>query len=432
MYLPLSMYAPTAAGLGGLAGGAVGALGNLLSPLDYPRQAALNAVRQPLRYLSGQGSASDLAGALPGLAGAAVAAPLIATGVGAPLGIGIGSLVAGAGQGLGKATGSEAFEAPTPGDLAEMAGIHKENNPWGHALGSMAIGMATDPLSYVGGLGGAAGGEALKASALARGPQYGGALEKLLGGQAVDKNTMRLITGWLKQGAGEQEALSRVLQELPEGSRPFAAGGNAIAYRPNTGGVTRISRLASEEGTGEIGGILKTPEVLQPTRTVSSGPYQVTHAPEVQSLSNVRNRMGLKIGELGPEIDPAAGLHPGQSRANLAQYMDEIEPRYNEASYKLASGAYKKGLDPFDLMPQTGNALENIARTPEGAWLTHDPGAIRQGTSNIGRTMPTELQDPGGVTNALLNALGAHDAVRAAINRGMRSTRGQGVRIPGF
>jgi hypothetical protein len=106
----------------------------MLEFLDYPRQALYNAVE-------GIGD-GDWKKALPGLIGAGVAAPLMATGIGAPLGILAGSAAGGLAQGMfGK-------EAKSSNDLVRALGVEPETT--GGKLASFAANVATDPLSYAG------------------------------------------------------------------------------------------------------------------------------------------------------------------------------------------------------------------------------------------------------------------------------------------
>jgi len=85
---------------------------------------------------------------MPGLIGAGIAAPLIATGVGAPLGLLAGSLAGGAAQGIGKATGDKSFNAKTTNDLVEALGGDRDS-----FLQNLGVGIIADPMTYAGGLG---------------------------------------------------------------------------------------------------------------------------------------------------------------------------------------------------------------------------------------------------------------------------------------
>lgn len=124
-------YAPQVGAAAG--GGLLGALGRLVEPLDYPRQALWNTVRGAGRALSGEGTWDDLLGALPGLLGAGAA---VATG-----GLGLAPmLAAGAAQGLGKASGAEAFDAANVSDLTGTDEF----------LPNLLAGALTDPLTFAG------------------------------------------------------------------------------------------------------------------------------------------------------------------------------------------------------------------------------------------------------------------------------------------
>lgn len=128
-----------ALGIGGATIGAGAALhgaglGQLLTPLDYPRQSLYNLFASPFKAME-TGDASHLLGAIPGAAGAVLGGVL-----GGPLGVLAGSALGGTLQGIGQATGREEFNAPSVQDLTGTEDF----------LPNLAVGMATDPLSYAG------------------------------------------------------------------------------------------------------------------------------------------------------------------------------------------------------------------------------------------------------------------------------------------
>lgn len=141
-----------ALGFGGATLGAGAALhgaglGKVLEPLDYPRQALYNLVKSPLKAME-TGDASHLLGAIPGLAGAVLGGV-----VGGPVGVLAGSALGGALQGVGKASGREEFVAPSVSDITGTEDF----------LPNLAVGVATDPLTYAGlGATWGAGAKALK------------------------------------------------------------------------------------------------------------------------------------------------------------------------------------------------------------------------------------------------------------------------------
>jgi len=131
---------PLGMGAGVLGAGAAlhgAGLGDLLSPLDWPRQAAYNLFGAPIKAAQ-SGNWSDLLGAVPGLAGGA-----LGFAVGGPVGMLAGSALGGTLQGIGNASGSEAFNAPSVRDLTGTDDF----------LPNLAVGLATDPLMYAGGAG---------------------------------------------------------------------------------------------------------------------------------------------------------------------------------------------------------------------------------------------------------------------------------------
>ena len=144
----------------GLAGATVGGgaavhgagLGDIFTPLDAPRRALDNAIASPFRAMK-TGDYSKLLGAIPGIAGGALAGS-----IGGPIGILAGSLLGGFGQILGESTGSEIFNAPS---ISEITGTED-------FLPNFIVGSLTDPMTYAG-LGGTwkAGKAALGAKALA-------------------------------------------------------------------------------------------------------------------------------------------------------------------------------------------------------------------------------------------------------------------------
>lgn len=128
-------------------------LGDLLSPLDYPRRALYNTFASPIRALE-SGNYSDLLGAIPGLAGGVLGGV-----VGGPVGVLAGSALGGALQGIGQSTGRPEFNAPSVSDITGTEDF----------LPNLAVGMATDPLTYAGlGATWGAGKSAVSASRAAR------------------------------------------------------------------------------------------------------------------------------------------------------------------------------------------------------------------------------------------------------------------------
>jgi hypothetical protein len=208
--------------LGGAAGGAAGRSGSifdLLAPLDYPRQALWNI---PAALSKG-----DILGALPGLLGGAAGLGLAATGAGLPLALLGGSLTGGAAQALGRATGSESFDAPTPSALVAALGMDPESLP-GMGAG-IGLGLAGDPLTYVGGLFGQGAARAARNRALlAEGEGLGGAARQAeletLGRQTGDVARRQSgLPGVFAPGGALPEPPLEPMERLPwEASPPGA------------------------------------------------------------------------------------------------------------------------------------------------------------------------------------------------------------------
>ena len=147
----------------GLVGG--GFLGHTLGGLlDSPRQALANLAINPLGHsaISATNDKPDdwsWASMLPGAAGVVAgggAAMIPGLQPFAPM---IGAGVAGLAQAAGSAYDPKTFGAPTSSELVKTLGMDPDSGA-GQAA-SLGVGMATDPLTYAGGLEGMMGGEAV-------------------------------------------------------------------------------------------------------------------------------------------------------------------------------------------------------------------------------------------------------------------------------
>lgn len=161
------MLLPAAGGL--LGGAAAGSLGRFLSPLDYPRQALTNLGLSPFLGRGAgapdeEGNATEresgLNSLMPGAAGLLAGGAALATPL-APFAPLIGAGVAGGAQGLGhlfdSATGGDSFEAPSTSELLGKLGGDPDST-----VQNLALGVATDPLTYAGLGGGWGAGKALE------------------------------------------------------------------------------------------------------------------------------------------------------------------------------------------------------------------------------------------------------------------------------
>lgn len=316
--------------MGGVAGAGSGVLGrspllSLLAPLDYPRQAAWNLARGPARLLQGEGSLDDILGMVPGLAGAGMAAL-------GPLGLLGGALAGGAVQGLGKLTGSDAFEASTPQDVTGSEDF----------LPNLAVGAATDPLTFSGlGMGGQAGRMAgsrmamhAAEPALAEGPE--GILQAY---------RMGLPQGGLERDAavsglsGRNQALGQAVGDLAQAreARPGALAEQVLqqpqpgqfAGPPLPGALTpedvrqfeQMSRGTSPEQAFEQ----MLPDYLKLARVQASGQNPRNYMPEALEQLSVQEAGALRqvpVSRLNEALAPPgadAGFE-AYSREDLAQF----------------------------------------------------------------------------------------------------------------
>jgi hypothetical protein len=403
-----------------IAGSGLGAsLGRLLEPFDWPREALWN--------IPGKLTNGDLMGALPGLAGVGagiLAAALAPTGLGLPLGALAGSLVGGSAQGVGKAIDEDRFHAPTAEDVTGS------DNPLLNTL----VSMIGDPLSFAGGTAGRAGGRAvgrrLEEAALARGPNYAGGPEKLLG--MLDHPVVAAPAAELRnigtippvrdriQTILSSPYATEILKEIPPGSVPLGRGAEAFALETPQGGVVRIAggpgafdaRTQSLAPLGEAGLAasppaprVQAPEVLEALRDRAFGPYQVEHLPR---MSMVQEPIPASVG-----MDPIARQTAQAERAR----------DFEMASRALAGRLEDRGLQAPDVH------YGNVGRVPGtlDRYLVTDAGAVAPAP---GMPLPARVEPrPGGaIISALLELLDSENATRQALAR--RSTLPPTAGIP--
>jgi hypothetical protein len=405
-----------AGGTAGAAGGSLlGGLGRLLEPLDYPRQALANLFAGVGEGID-QGDWRPALKAIPGALGAGLAGGLMATGVGAPLGVLAGSALGGTAQGL---FGSE---APTPEDLAGKLGI--DTNDMGGKLAAIGLGMATDPLSFAGGLGGAARGaqagsrfgKGLEEAALWRGPRYPGGIEKLAG-LAGDNER---LAGHVANLQAHPD-LSSILGEIQPGSSYLGHGAESIALRRPDGGVTTISRPSSRiaellEGVDQAAPPPMRPSLSEVLQAARSRPFETT----AEGVNPVR------VEQL-PHVDVGAG-----TRATDATAIAKAERQYPffRGAQSLRSSLADKGVNFWD------THLGNVGRTQEGRYAVLDAGALEDaatGTRLPGAPEQLTPREPTRMQNALLNLLGSDKAVQREISQGVsRVPGGTGVALGQF
>lgn len=406
--------------------------GGLLEALDYPRQAVYNLGRSGYRALSGEGDWGDVASALPGAAGALAAGGLMATGVGAPLGIALGSAVGGGLQAYGhlqdQHDDTHRFDAATPGDLAKAMGIDPDSTAGG--LASFGIGALTDPLTYAGGIGGAAkGGEAagmygkrLEGLANWRGPQFPGGAEKITGLVAHPEWNNLATRGvplsgssmvGLDQVAAEHLAKfannPELLKEIEPGAQFVGAGIQKIAVRNPSGGIVTMSYpsdLAVQHGHALADQIPKTrPDVPGAFQAYRSKPIQA------EGVSGVPIRVEHSNELFVPgSVDPML-----RGTAEHDHMLNYFKNAGDEVSSQLAHA----GIDAHDL--HAGNLGQNIHG--DIGLLDADalkPMSLHDATARGVPYLPSiprapDMANPGKigwVENKLLDALGASQSIR--------------------
>lgn len=213
--------------------------------------------------------------------------------------------------------------------------------------------LATDPLTYLGGALANRATKGLRGAAMARGPQFGGGLEKLAASGVGQAGEGARALESLKSSP----ALERLLSEMPEGSK-FLGGNNSLAFGTPQGDVLRFGQEPSR---------LAIPEMLQPTRNVSVGEWRAERLPMAQDVGN---------REL---------------------FQQQYRP--------MADSLRGQGLHPADLQPgNLGTFQGRPTLIDPGAAVPH-PRAIAAG-QEFARAPEIAAQDPGRITNLLLDALG--------------------------
>lgn len=394
-------YRPGFTAAGGAAGGGIGAsLGQLLAPLAYPREALWN--------LPGKLAEGDIVGALPGLLGAGATAGLAATGVGLPLALLGGAALGGIGQGVGRAVDEQRFAAPTGADLVRALGGDPTSWPgWAAGMGAEMIG---DPLSYAGGLGGAAKGgqygSHLTDVALTRGPRFPGGLEKLA---PWYESTDPVLLERAK-GIAWSPYRKEILNEIAPSSNLLGLGVEATGVRAPEGYVTRIAGGPGTVDASKIVGsswLPNTPEslppaaapvlppMIRPARDITIGPYRIQHTPFVDMLKE-----GADEALRGAE--------------------------WEKAGEALKKASVQAGYSPWDLH------LGNLGKTPAGRYVITDPGAVSPFNPMTPIPEPIRSVQGSRLDNLLLDLLGSDRAIRRAIPADLaRGLPTQGIPVPG-
>lgn len=411
--MALNFYTPGTTRYGSVLGSALGNLGRVLEPLDYPRQALWN--------LPGKLMEGDYAAAVPGIAGLGAGALVaLMTGGLAPALL-AGSLAGGSAQGVGKSVDPDRFEAPTP---EQVTGSDS-------ALLNFLTAMAGDPMTYAGMSGGARAGkmvgQGLDNAAMRLGPMYKGGESNLIDALANSMNSGGDVAA-VKRAEAMMSAIvdspegARVMAEVAPGGRLIGAGSEAMAItNPETNTVTRIAggpgtldvreTYARNRGTVPLQNSANTlppaprvddPAVLQPIRQVTAGPYRVEHLP----------RMDVLEGNLSP-----ATMTPQALEARHGMFADAADQLYQSVE--------SRGMWPVDVRDY------NVGRVPyEDRWLITDGGAVLPRAGTPAAADPAYTSQPNALLSALLELTGGPRAVRKYLARNAYVPPGVGLTLP--
>lgn len=365
-----------AAGASANVAGRKSGLMDLLSPLDYPRQALANA-GHGLGQLVDEGDPSDLLRLLPAALGGIGGAM-----IGGPMGMLAGAGIMGGAQGLGRATGMEEFTtAPTAQEVAQSIGLD------GNGLESALVGAATDPLSYVGIPMGGLGRGGAAAPVLGATPEQASLINSLgsadnlvaqdLLGMQGRMGRLSSETGLL-QAAGDDfaraEDVATRLYDSRYGDIPGVTG-PSLATDP----ASTVSELQRALGDPRMPFVEYTPQALGQVPDISQiGMNQIrAGAPEQQALLQALSDAGL----LG-----ATGVGPRGSISMLA------DPSAAGFMTRNKGGWYS--MNPDAALPVApGNPLQMGALPPEMARPANLPSLAEMYTTPMGKANGREAVD---------------------------------------
>jgi hypothetical protein len=398
---------------GGAAGGGfLGSLGRILEPLDYPRRALYGGANSILSALE-TGDVSQAVGALPAASGAILAGLL-----GGPVGLLAGSALGGLMFGAGEAVDPERFRSIS---LPEVSGTED-------FLPNLALGLATDPLTFAGfGSGwraaapaGKAMGEGLEQAARWRGPMYPGGEEKLgaalAAGQGVDLATATpsLRDAYTKLAVEQNPHIAnnpRLLGHIAPGSIQGRGGSEADVWFNNAIGNVTTFREANPMLERKLFGEAFTPSgVAPPPRPASD---LMNPAVWTQAVGDIRV-------EHAPRMSPATALYE----------RGFSEPFLTAKAIELEEQLAQQGLQGVDLVHLGQKVSEkpnygNFGLTAGGDWKVIDPGSIHPLTTAgepIARMGELAMREPRWYETPLLKLLGSDRAIQREIEDAVAAT----------
>jgi len=215
----------------------------------------------------------------------------------------IGSLLAAPGDYTRGLLAGQPGDRVGGGELLAALGLLDagDDSVLGKALG-FGANVLTDPLTYAGAALGALGS---RGAYKALGPMHPGGAEKVFAAGDAVMQDLR-ADPLLSEVLASPQARA-VLQEIPEGSTYLPGGSSALPFRTPAGDVVRIAPPLEDAR-------LAIPEMLQPTRNVTHGPFRVERLPWAENVGD-RALFDEAAGPLSEAIrarglDPA-DMHPG-------------------------------------------------------------------------------------------------------------------------
>lgn len=241
--------------------------------------------------------------------------------------------------------------------------------------------IATDPLSWIGVGAGARLGRAAEKAAVARGPQWGTTADDLAR-MVQEFKASGVAPEMADQAAIRADFLMRspqAMAEIPEGASIIGAGAEGMAFA-GPGGVTRIGRDAA----GFTGRPIHD-AVLQASRTREI---------PLNAATSIRSEVLPKALGVGD-----TSFWRARNPETMMSPMDELDRSLMGSGLRLDD-----------------RHLGNVGMVGDRP-VVIDPGALGYNISQQVPTQPvTQAAQPGMAMNALLDALGSNDAIRAGID----------------
>lgn len=285
-------------------------------------------------------------------------------------------------------------------------------NAWGtdvepNLLLDMAVGIPTDPLTYLvpgaalaGRAAGKAGAKWLAAEAAKRGPMYGTSIDDVIRQLADD-------SPWREQ----LKAFPEIATEIPPGSTLKGKGFESLVFHhPETGQITKVTSPSLSRSLGELPEPrLDVADMLQPSRSKVFSKPELAAGDELYGSLRVDHEPMMAIGtKSSPTVPPPA-------------------------FYDMASHLKGQGIDPFDIAHTEGVNYGNLGVTPTGRIMVTDPGSIMP---DIGATIPTTPSVQGEASplaRALLWLSGSGNRMQRQLAKAAKEYRGgrYGTPFPG-